>query len=346
MVTQLLLDGFGIGMFNEYIPKLIEALQEAGSEFNFTTMETAKALGAIFSLLLAAGQAYKVMVMQQGQLDVLAIGKPLLFALLLSNWNLFVNIVSTPGESLEGVFKEKFHQKVIATNATFELRRQTAQNLAKDIMNAKAAADESLKNFGLMDIVTNAGDILAAAGTALAAGVSMTVFNVLMGALSLIGELLWQLGIYSMLLVKALYKTVLIIFGPVYVICALVPAWGNALTDWICKMIKVSLIGAMVYLAVTFSMFIIDFCMKSDISLMQDMVVNKGFEFWRFIYSLGGTLCQTFLAYLCGFFAVMMAPSLANMAFPGGTISENTQSFMSGMTGASASKLTGGMVKA
>ena len=349
MTIMMLLDGdVGVGVFNRFIPELIRAREDAGTEWSFSTMETAKALGAIFSLMLAAGQAYKVMVMQQGQLDILTIGKPLLFALLLSNWNVAVNVVSAPGRTVETVFRGKMEAKAEEVNAHFDQRRAAAENLSKRMWEMVGASQQAEKSENALektwDVIKTVWNAITTGFDSLMLLMSTYIVNVLIEFLVFIGELLWQIACYAMLLAKALMRTVLVIFGPVYVICALVPAWGSALTGWITKMVKVSLMGAMVYLAMTFSLFIVDFALTSDIEVINDFAASGSFSIITIWGSFCGTICQTFVAYLAGFFAIMQAPALAELAFPGEAIGNAAHSFAKGMTTPAAGALSFGTI--
>ena len=372
-------DTFGIDTLNGYMLELLKYLNENIWGWSLYMVETARALGVIFALLIAAREAYKLMALQGNQLDILAIGKPLLFSLLLANWNLFAIEIFTPGEEIQKFFETKFQAQRGKVDNNIKLRREKTSELASIMLTKSAAADlekgetdfkswddieiseeEKKGLFGeIGDFLEKAGGFLWENTKALGGYAARMVANAvkslqlqasayftswILNFLMWVGEALWQMAIYFTFLIKALYKTVLVVFGPVYVICALVPAWGGALTDWISKAVKVSLYGAMAYLVMTYSMLVINFCLESDIKMLSLCIAQGHIDFFGGS-GMWGTITQTFIAYITGFAALLKAPAMAELAFPGASgMGDAAGSFIQGTAGKGANTISRGAI--
>lgn len=357
---------FGIGLVNTYITDVLGALNERASEMGGTVMGYARGLGIIFSMILAATQAYKVVLQQQGQLDILVIGKPLLFALLLANWTLFADAIYAPGRAIESVWASEFSSRVSEVDYLRTQRGIARRQLANTLMFKSAAADikeeagesaydrdvdqttennwvssayNSVKKF-----VGNAWDGVSSFFSGKLVdkvyGFGMKVSNIfislLLELITWIGEFLWQIGMYSMFLIQALYKTILYAFGPVYVICALVPAWGSALTDWIGKLVKTSLIGTMTYMAMTFSLFIIKQGLEAELSIINYMNANQILNISDSLSATMSTLTLSLVGYVVGYVVIKRVPEMVNLAFPGSGFGQAASAMGAGMAGAAA----------
>jgi len=361
-------NSFGIDSLNTYMLELTKYMMDNIFSWSGVMLTTARALGIIFAMILVAREAYKVMSLQGNQLDILAIGKPLLFALLLSNWNLFASAIISPGANIENFFESKFQQARVKVDANIQLRREKSSELANTILTKSAAADLENEHNDINDwdeveatdeekkgllgklweeVKTIGGNALRAVGNQIKAyqlKISGSIMTWIMNFLMWLGEALWQMGVYFTFLIKALYMTVLVVFGPVYVICALVPAWGGALTDWISKAVKVSLYGAMAYLVMTYSLVIINFALESDIKMLS-LYIEQGYIDFTGNTGMWGTVTQTFIAYITGFAALLKAPAMAELAFPGASgMGDAAGSFVQGTAGKGANTLTRGAI--
>lgn len=375
---------FGIDTLNSYMIELMRYLQQSVWTWGGTLITTARALGVIFALILVAREGYKVMSLQGNQLDILAIGKPLLFALLLTNWNVFSMAVMAPGNSIEDFFRTKFEAMRTQVDVNLRTRREKANQLATILWTKTAAAElvseedssqtknsdtfeipiteenkdnsyihkawEGIKDAAsgvydatigsLGNVINNVTESIGNKMKSLQFRAGTWVATLVMNFFIWLGETLWQVGVYFIFLLQALYKIVLVVFGPVYVICALVPAWGSAFTDWISKAVKVSLYGAMAYLVMAFSLVVIDFCLKSDIAMLDNLISQGGATVLQAMqFNIWGSFCQTVIAYLVGFIALLKAPAMADMAFPGASAGEAANNFLQGTAGKAASRV-------
>ena len=148
-----------------------------------------------------------------------------------------------------------------------------------------------------------------------------------------IGETAFTVAIYIVFLIKALFITVLAMFGPIYMAASILPAWKDAWKQWVERIVTTSLYGAMAYLAMAFSLQLICYALEQDINALMAFAEDDGIgTFFQFSSGLIGTTCMHAVTYFVGCFAMLAVPEMATLAFPGHT-SMAASSFISGMGG-------------
>ena len=155
----------GWGVLSEHVINLNDKLKTVGIASADTLMGAAKALGAIFALIVAAQKAYKMMTLD-GKFEVLEIMRPVLFALVIANSGVIVEMVTAPGEALESHFREVYNDKCYTVKNLREQRSSFAGAFRNMISEKTNAAEEVEKSFvenaidGAVDLwnkVTNIG---------------------------------------------------------------------------------------------------------------------------------------------------------------------------------------------
>ena len=131
---MILLDGtLGLDFINKHMIELANYLDEF-TQNNMGGLKTiAASLGAVFALIVAGIQAYKVMSLQQGRFDILAIARPVLFAFILANWGVVVNCVTFPGKQLENYFREKYEVEKTLVVEKREERKKAAKEVTEKL---------------------------------------------------------------------------------------------------------------------------------------------------------------------------------------------------------------------
>jgi len=377
MLMTIMESTFGVDIINSFMVGVLDEMNSAAMRMGGTVMSYARALGIIFSLILAGTQGYRVLLLQQQQLDILALGKPLLFALLLANWNVFAEAVAKPGHIIESSWRKDFENRIgdidrlrwerdwlkeklagailWSGSAAQELVETPPADESKDVELDSGEGDSSWVPEGLSEAWDSMKGVLSDAFDATAGwvkrnivdryyafkmGINNFFYSILLELLTWIGEFLWQIGMYSIFLIKAIYMTILVAFGPVYVICALVPSWGSAFTDWISKMVKTSLMGAMAYMTMCFALHIIRFALDSEINTLNKMWDAQALNIADSFSSSLSTMTLTLVAYTVGFIAIQKVPEMVNLAFPGAHVGTAATSFVAGATGAAVGSAT------
>ena len=117
-----------------------------------------------------------------------------------------------------------------------------------------------------------------------------------------VGELIFQMSYYGMLVAQRIFMTIMATFAPIMFALSIVPPWSNAWAQWMGKYLSLSLWGFVVY----FCLYYIDFILNS----------------WQQIGALGlqgiGSNCMYAMGMLVGAYVLRFVPEVASWLIPGG----------------------------
>jgi hypothetical protein len=335
----LLDDTLGLDFVNEHMIELANYLKTFWSNQGNSLVQTGMSIGALFSVFVAAIEIYKVMAAQEGHINVLAIMRPVAFAFAMSQWTVLVNVIYWPGEQVEAYLREKFEEQKVEIVDLRKKRVELSMNIRQAIMEKKAAADEAERQMnGDRSWLTTAWDFLTDAGSEIK-GVLLSVLatlqsywtNLVEECIQWLGELVWQLAICYIFLIRACYAAVLVMFGPLWMGASVLPAWKDAWSQWVSKMITVSMYGGIAYLVLAFSCQLIKYGIEYDNKILQQMVDDSTLIVAHF-NSVGVSTIWNTIAMLTGALALFQVPEMASLCWPGGGMMHGAGQFISGMT--------------
>lgn len=345
VLTVQPLEMSGWSIISDHIIDLNNYLGKKGVVSADTLMGWAKALGAIFALIVAANKAYKMMALD-GHFEVLEILRPILFAFLIANTGVIVKTVTAPGAVLEESFRTNYDLSCTRVSELRQQRWDKAWNLSAFFSEKKQAAEETKETAksdegffkqmlsGIGDTLKRVWNSFCAAETAMfTAGVEKVAI--------FIGEFVFQIAVYTIFLVKNLFLTVLTLFGPIQLACSILPIWKDAWASWISRLVSVSLYGAMAYLVMTFTMYMLQFCYDTDV-LKLTALQNSGTGLWDYITSALGTTCSCIVGYFCGAIAMGTVPEISSWVLPGGSASMGASHFIGGLQSKANKHMSGG----
>jgi len=325
---------------NEHVLTLSDYLMDFGTKHAEKMTGVGRALGAVFAVIVAGKEAYKVMAEQKG-FDVLDIMRPVLFAFVLAFWGPVVNIVSSPGRAIESHFRGIYEIANVRMDSLRQNRMELVVNMDNKIKEARAKqeqhekAEESNKNIFSMAIEMFSDGFEAMQEYFLTKMkqiylvIDLYIQGFVERIIIWIGELAFTVAIYIVFVIKALFITVLAMFGPIYMAASILPAWKDAWKQWVERMVHASLYGAMAYLAMAFSIQLICYSLEQDAAAIQKFIDN-GWTIFSYATSMFGTCCTTAITYFVGCLAMKAVPEMATMAFPGHA-SHAAINFISGM---------------
>lgn len=324
---------------SEHVLGLSDYLMKYGIKHAEKMTDVARALGAVFAVIVAGKEAYKVMAEQRG-FDILDIMRPILFAFVLAFWGPVVNTVIAPGHAVESHCKNLYSLANLQVDSLRQLRFEKSMNLGSEIRKQRAATrqQELAQEKGEMSWIDTMiekaqqlWDFIRSIEMTIAATLETAVMHFLETIIIWIGELCYTVAIYIIFTLKALFITVLAMFGPIYMAASVLPAWKEAWKQWVERMVHASLYGAMGYLAMAFSMQLICYSLERDIETLARIAAD---ESYLGTYLLGGigTVCTTAITYFVGCFAMKAVPEMATMVFPG-QMMHSAGSFIGGLGG-------------
>lgn len=338
----------GLDFINDHMIELANYLETFANSNMTVLISAASGLGAIFALIVAAIQAYKMMTLN-GKFEILTIARPILFAFILSQWTGVVSIVCAPGNLIEDWFQQKFEQEKTRVVELREERQEAADNVAEARREKRAAvaeAERAAEGSEDKSIMSQIGDYISDGFEAITDNITGWLAakeayfaNLIESAIVWIGELFWQCHVYFIFLLKAIYTTVLVMFGPVYIVCSILPAWKDTWTQWVGKMVSVSLYGAMAYLVMILSMQLMKYGIQVDTATLT--AISEGESgIWNYWSSGLGTTIQTIIGMVVGAWALRTVPEIASWAIPSTAI-QSANHFIQG----TSSKATGTVSK-
>lgn len=317
-----------------------------GIKMSEKLISTARYLGAIFAICVAAGQAYKVMA-NGDRFDVLGIMRPLIFAFVLSFWPAICTTLMMPGQYVESYMSNQYVAVAENMENLRRVRLDKARVVNEHVTAAKFNADKAKESsegfsfdlFGLGDAIEDGIDWVKNMGTKYLNLAGIWIFSIIETVLQCIGEMVFAVCVYIVFLCKALYLTVLMMFGPIYMVCSILDVWKNSWSEWVGRMVSVSFYGAMAYLVMTFSCVLITMTIQADIDKLSEIANNPAMGMASYMSGHFGTTIMTFVGYLVGALAMGTVFELATFVFPGGALM-GANSFIGGMKGY-ATKYTG-----
>ncbi len=341
----------GLDFINDHMIELANYLETFANSNMTVLISAASGLGAIFALIVAAIQAYKMMTLN-GKFEILTIARPILFAFILSQWTGVVSIVCAPGNLIEDWFQQKFEQEKTRVVELREERQEAAWNVMKITREKTAAvkeqekASEASEDKNLwtqaIDYVTGGFEKMVEIATGGLAVIESYFSTLLENLFVWIGELFWQCHVYFIFLLKAIYTTVLVMFGPIYIVCSILPAWKDTWTQWVGKMVSVSLYGAMAYLVMILSMQLMKYGIQVDTAVLTKIDAGDA-GLTNFFGSLMGTRIQTLIGMIVGAWALRTVPEIASWAIPSNLI-QGANSFIQGTSAKMTGKVSKGIL--
>ena len=316
---------------NSYMIDLINNhLLEYGSKLSNQLIGTACALGAIFAICVAAAQAYKVMVRGE-EFNVLSVMRPLIFAFVLSIWPSVCSTLMMPGRYVEKFMRSQYVYAAIEMDNRHEYRKDLALDV-QYIINEKneAATDAKENSEGILSQIQNLGTQIKDWFTDLATVGMIKLMHTAEWILMGIGEIVFMVNVYIVFLIKVLYLTVLMMFGPIYMVCSILDVWKDSWSQWVGRMVSVSFYGAMAYLVMTFSCELITFTINTDIIKLNEIIRNPDMGLGEYLKAGFGTTIMVVVGYLTGAIAMGTVNELASFVFPGSHLM-GASSFIGGM---------------
>ena len=315
-----------------------------GQSFADDFVRMACYLGAIFAICVAAAQAYKVMARGE-EFNVLSVMRPLIFAFVLTIWIPVCNTLLMPGATVERIMRTEYAKFATVLHDKREYRHELALKV-NELVNQKAGAAEKTKEetdsnwfsemWGKMTDAFNEGLYIVANWWRL---LQIWAMYLLERVLTGLGEIVWSVGVYIVFLTKVLYLTVLMMFGPVFMVCSILDVWKDQWATWVGRMIHVSFYGAMAYLVMIFSCHMITYAMDLDIQKLNVIIQDPSQGLSQYLQAGFGTTIMTLVGYVTGAIAMGVVHELASLTFPGSPLM-GASSVVGGMAG-KAMKYTG-----
>lgn len=308
-------------------------------------IDIALALAAIFSIIMIAKVAYKAMVLEEDRIDIMKIWKPIAVSIVLANWYIITNIlyaISIPFENMFRYMYEKQDAQVIElqrerkdrikTLYLKSLDEETKAILGKkvegEVFNSddeegyegdeteETAEDVYLSEFGEMVTEENEPHPNVDIEHIMTA---VKWQHKIESFILWLGETIWAAMILAVFLVRALYITVLVMFGPIHFAASILDAWEDSWKKWIGRYISVCFYAPIAYLALSIVMVMLIMGLKTD-STNIDFIVSNNANWWSWVafllYRFIADAAIYIIAIFVGVGVIPLIFELATYVFP------------------------------
>ena len=330
----------------------------------------AVALGAVFTLILVGKIAYEAMVLKE-KIDFMKLWKPIAIVFVLSNWWAVTYSIYGIAQPIEDYFRsgfEKRNDKIVALQnqrlaAVRRLYAQTDERAAEAITGEEVdrmamTRDESqnyvedkgeqkeedndilISSFGPvyydMSVapLDDSGEPEAKLD-ATAEVQTVKVQNFIESIILWIAEAIWTSMVTVLFLTRAFFMVVLVMFGPIYMVASILPAWEDAWKDWLERYIFVNFVGTVAFIALTFVLVIMEHGVKTDVGTYTEIVDSDPEWYnwlWHCITSFAASIGIYVTTLFVGVGVMGTVFELATYVFPSQAL-RGLSSFFSGVWG-------------
>ena len=272
-----ILSDFGINILEEEIDDVIFQTNEFLCDATFTgsngpfwwVVQMCMALAALFSIVVAANMAYKMMVKHE-PLDVMKLFKPLVISIILcwwyppadtgmtnsgSNWCVLDFLSYIPNsigsythdlyEAEATQIEDKFTevQQLIYTRDTMYTNVQAQADIAHKGTTDPNLVESTMEQTGVDEVTNMEKDAAKLWFTSLTAGAVVNIDKIVM----LIALIVFRIGWWSTIYCQQILLGMLTIFGPIQWAFSLLPKWESSWAKWLTRYLTVHFYGAMLY---------------------------------------------------------------------------------------------------
>lgn len=308
-----------------------------------------KVLGCAFALCMASYESYMMILGRRG-IDVLRILRIIGFSICITLSNTIVVAVGQPGAYLEekALTQWKDTNKIVKTQLVLcsNKQKQYADSLRARIdtiterQKQMLIADQHAGNDkGWIDklVLSIKQSYASAEGEIKKFVVSAETLaaEFINEAIRFIGEVIYQVIFFAMILGCYFMLKVLAAFCPLAFALSIIPPWSSAWSQWISKYVSISLWGFLLFSCGSMVNYIFEYEINTDITAYQTLLGENSLTGdWKQIGMLGlqniGATCRYIIALLIGSVIIKFVPEIASWLIPGGA-SSSIGSAMGGM---------------
>lgn len=347
----------GVDLFEEDIDNVVFQTNEflcnpdfIGTQGPFWwILQMSMALGALFSIIVGASIAYKMMVKGE-PIDVFKILKVLGIAMVMIFWyppsmtgmgggsgsilDALAYIPNCIGSYTHDLYEAEAVQVSEKYNELMPLlqKRDTMYQKAAEV----EAASEGLQNASSLDVlaqntsgkdaVEGLKDAARAKKTSVFAGLIIGLDKIVM----FFSLVLYRVGWWATIFCQQILLGMLTIFGPIQWAFSVLPKWEGAWAKWIIRYLTVHFYGAMLYFVGFYVLLLFDIVISVQVENLTAITSN--------VHTMGGYIQNAFMS--CGYLlaasvvalrCLNLVPDLAAWMIPEGDTAFSTRNFGEGV---------------
>ena len=267
----------GINLMEEEIDEVIFQTNQFLTDATFTgsqgpfwwILQMCMALAALFSIIVAAGLAYKMMIKHE-PLDILKLFRPLAVSIVLCWWyppadtgignngsswcvlDFLAYIPNAIGSYTHDLYQaeasqigDRFEevQGLLHVRDTMYQNLQAQADVARTGTSDPALVEATMENAGVDEVTSMEKEASKLWFTSLTAGAIVGLDKIIM----LIALIVFRIGWWSTIYCQQILLGMLTIFGPIQWAFCILPKWESAWAKWLIRYLTVHFYGAMIY---------------------------------------------------------------------------------------------------
>ena len=359
MVTDLS-QTLGVDLFEEDIDNVVFQTNEFLCNSDFIgyhgpfwfILQMAMALGVLFSIIVAAGMSYKMMVKNE-PIDVFKILKVLGIAIVMCFWYppsmTGIGATSSNASILDALAfipncigsytHDLYEAEAIQVNDKYkELMPliHARDSFAGDITsNTELADDETTKSGSNELIASTSGTEQAAkvAKDAKKAAAQSTFAGLIIGldkVVMFFALVIYRIGWWSTIFCQQILLGMLTIFGPIQWAFSVLPKWEGAWAKWIIRYLTVHFYGAMLYFVGFYVLLLFDIVLSIQVENLTAITTGEG-QMTAYIQNAFMTCGYLLAASVVALKCLNLVPDLAAWMIPEGDTAFSTRNFGEGV---------------
>ena len=364
----------GIDLFDEDIDNVVFQTNEflcnsdfIGSQGPFWwILQMSMALAALFSIIVAAGMAYKMMVKHE-PLDVMKLFKPLVISVILCWWyppadtnmtnsgsswcvldflsyipncigSYTHDLYSSEATQISDKFEEV--QQLVYVRDTMYTHIQAQADVAHKGTSDPNLIEATMENAGVDEVTNMETDASKLWFTSLTAGAVVGIDKLVM----LIALIVFRIGWWATIYCQQILLGMLTIFGPIQWAFSLLSKWEGAWAKWLTRYLTVHFYGAMLYFVGFYVLLLFDIVLSIQVENLTAITASEqtmAAYLQNAFFSAGYLMAASIVALKC----LNLVPDLAAWMIPEGDTAFSTRNFGEGVAQQAKMTASGAMSK-
>ena len=372
MADNGIISTFGINLLEEEIDDVIFQTNEFLCDATFTgtqgpfwwILQMCMALAALFSIIVAAGMTYKMMVKNE-PLDIMKLFKPLAISFILCWWyppadtgmansnsswcflDFLSYIPNCIGSYTHDLYQaeaaqitDKFAEleELIHVRDTMYSNLQAQADVAHSGISDPNLIEATMEQTGVEEVTNMEKDASKLWFTSLTSGIVVGIDKIVM----LIALIVFRIGWWATIYCQQILLGMLTIFGPIQWAFSLLPKWESSWAKWLTRYLTVHFYGAMLYFVGFYVLLLFDIVLCIQVENLAAITVNEqtmASYLQNSFFSAGYLMAASIVALKC----LNLVPDLAAWMISEGETAFSTRNFGEGVASQAKMSATGAM---